>query len=164
MNETTMNSQKARHAERRVESHWEEHPMTLPCICAKEPLPSTKAFQWGSGQGYTAEDKCIEHRNCPINLSLPLHGATSYYPSQGQNRSSDGATDPPSDNVLLLFHLRKSCSGMSRPTGGMTEWSCSWVWKAEWRQRLDFRQANRHIVLSYRYCSRFHPETQDHFP
>ena len=27
---TTLNSQKARHSERRVESHWEEHPMTLP--------------------------------------------------------------------------------------------------------------------------------------
>ena len=30
MNETTLNSQKAKHSERRVESHWEEHPMTLP--------------------------------------------------------------------------------------------------------------------------------------
>lgn len=25
-------------------------------------------------------DKCIEHRNCPVALSLPLHGAISYYP------------------------------------------------------------------------------------
>ena len=30
MNETTLNSQKAKHSERRVESHWEEHPVTLP--------------------------------------------------------------------------------------------------------------------------------------
>ena len=30
MNGTTLNSQKARHSERRVESHWEEHPVTLP--------------------------------------------------------------------------------------------------------------------------------------
>ena len=30
MNGTTLNSQKAKHSERRVESHWEEHPMTLP--------------------------------------------------------------------------------------------------------------------------------------
>ena len=30
MNGTILNSQKARHSERCVESHWEEHPMTLP--------------------------------------------------------------------------------------------------------------------------------------
>ena len=30
MNETTLNSQKAKHSERRVESHSEEHPVTLP--------------------------------------------------------------------------------------------------------------------------------------
>ena len=30
MNETTLNSQKGKHSERRVESHWEEHPVTLP--------------------------------------------------------------------------------------------------------------------------------------
>ena len=30
MNETTLNSQKAKHSERRVESHWEEHPVTSP--------------------------------------------------------------------------------------------------------------------------------------
>ncbi|MEI3132353.1 MAG: hypothetical protein V8S92_08940 [Oscillospiraceae bacterium] len=29
MNETTLNSQKAKHSERRVESHSEEHPVTL---------------------------------------------------------------------------------------------------------------------------------------
>lgn len=26
------------------------------------------------------EDKCIEHWSCPADFSLPLHGATSYYP------------------------------------------------------------------------------------
>ena len=36
------------------------------------------------------EDKCIEHRNCPVALSLPLHGAISYYPLRGQNCRSDG--------------------------------------------------------------------------
>ena len=30
MNETTLNSQKGKHSERRVESHSEEHPVTLP--------------------------------------------------------------------------------------------------------------------------------------
>ena len=30
MNETTLNSQKAKHSERRVGSRSEEHPMTLP--------------------------------------------------------------------------------------------------------------------------------------
>ena len=30
MNETILNSQKAKHSERRVGSRWEEHPMTLP--------------------------------------------------------------------------------------------------------------------------------------
>ena len=29
-NETTLNSQKAKHSERRVGLHWEEHPVTLP--------------------------------------------------------------------------------------------------------------------------------------
>ena len=31
-------------------------------------------------------------------------------------------------------------------------------------QPLCFLQANRHIVLSYRCCGRFHPEIQDHLP
>ena len=30
MNETTLNSQKAKHSERRVESRSEKHPVTLP--------------------------------------------------------------------------------------------------------------------------------------
>ena len=30
MNETTLNSQKGKHSERRVGLHWEEHPVTLP--------------------------------------------------------------------------------------------------------------------------------------
>ena len=39
------------------------------------------------------EDKCIEHQNCPADFSLPLHGATSYYPSREQNCRSDEAAN-----------------------------------------------------------------------
>ena len=40
----------------------------------------------------------------------------------------------------------------------MTEWLCFLSWKAVQNQLLCFRRANRHIVWSYPYCSRFRPK------
>ena len=144
---TSLSSQKEKQLEKHIGSHLEEHPAPLLWICAKEPLPSTRAFQWDSDRDYTVEYKYIEHRNCPADFSLPLHGATSYYPLWEQNcRSDEEANQFPetAQTSLQSFHLRKSYSVVSHPTESMTEWSCSWAWKVVRNQQLCFLQANRH--------------------
>ena len=159
MNETTPNSQKTKCFEMHVEWHGEGHPVSLPWICAEEPLSSAKVFLWDSDQDYTAEDRYSECQNCPAGLSPPLHGATSYYPLRGQNPGSGKAANHFPNTAwtsLLLFHPRKWYTVESHPTRGMTEWSCSSVWKVVQNQLSSFVvQHSTHLLcLCYTTFSR----------
>ena len=51
------------------------------------------------------EDKCIESQSCPITLSLPLHGAISYY------------------RMVLFFFVNK----ISFPEGEAQKASCAFT-------------------------------------
>ena len=81
MNETTLNSQKTVHFEGRVESRLEEHPVSMLWICVKEPLSSTKVFQWDSDQNYAGSILCICF-DCDSGMTL---SALPYMPHDLEN-------------------------------------------------------------------------------